>query len=92
MDFFTSEIPGEVFTYDESAPEPVQFEEARGQRYPFLLVNIGSGVSMIKVSGPRQYDRVGGTSLGGGTLWGLLSILTGARSFDAMLELGQAEC
>jgi type II pantothenate kinase len=57
--------------------------------YPYLLVNIGSGVSMIKVSGPRQYERIGGTSLGGGTLWGLLSLLTGARSFDDMLRLAE---
>lgn len=55
--------------------------------YPYLLVNIGSGVSMIKVSGPRQYERIGGTSLGGGTLWGLLSLLTGARTFDEMLRM-----
>lgn len=55
--------------------------------YPYLLVNIGSGVSMVKVSGPRQYERVGGTSLGGGTLWGLLSLLTGARTFEDMLRL-----
>lgn len=54
--------------------------------YPYLLVNIGSGVSMIKVTGPRSYQRVGGTSLGGGTLWGLLSLLTGAGSFDDMLD------
>lgn len=57
--------------------------------YPYLLVNIGSGVSMIKVSGPRQYERIGGTSLGGGTLWGLLSLLTGARNFDDMLKLAE---
>ena len=57
--------------------------------YPYLLVNIGSGVSMIKVSGPRQFERIGGTSLGGGTLWGLLSLLTGARSFDDMLRLAE---
>ncbi len=55
--------------------------------YPYMLVNIGSGVSMLKVSGPHKYERVGGTSLGGGTLWGLLSLLTGARSFEEMLEL-----
>lgn len=54
--------------------------------YPYLLVNIGSGVSFLKVTGPRSYQRVGGTSLGGGTLWGLLSLLTGARSFDDMLD------
>lgn len=52
-------------------------------------MNIGSGVSMIKVSGPRQFERIGGTSLGGGTLWGLLSLLTGARSFDDMLRLAE---
>jgi type II pantothenate kinase len=57
--------------------------------YPYLLVNIGSGVSMVKVSGPRQFERVGGTSLGGGTLWGLLSLLTGARTFDDMLRLAE---
>jgi type II pantothenate kinase len=55
--------------------------------YPYLLVNIGSGVSFLKVSGPREYERVGGTSLGGGTLWGLLSLLTGATTFDEMLDL-----
>lgn len=55
--------------------------------YPYLLVNIGSGVSMIKVNGPRDFVRIGGTSLGGGTLWGLLSLLTGARTFDNMLAL-----
>lgn len=65
----------------------MRFAAARADIYPYLLVNIGSGVSMIKVSGPRQFDRIGGTSLGGGTLWGLLSLLTGARTFDAMLEL-----
>lgn len=57
--------------------------------YPYLLVNIGSGVSFLKVTGPRSYQRVGGTSLGGGTLWGLLSLLTEANSFGEMLD--QAE-
>ena len=65
----------------------MKFAEARADIYPYLLVNIGSGVSMVKVSGPSQFDRIGGTSLGGGTLWGLLSLLTGARTFDQMLEL-----
>lgn len=57
--------------------------------YPYLLCNIGSGVSFLKVSGPRSYSRVGGTSLGGGTLWGLLSLLTGARTFDEMLDMAE---
>ncbi len=85
LDFFITEIPREVFTFGET--DPMHFEEPRADIYPYLLVNIGSGVSMVKVSGPKQYERVGGTSLGGGTLWGLLSLLTGATTFDAMLAM-----
>ncbi|KAI9883257.1 MAG: hypothetical protein M1823_004976 [Watsoniomyces obsoletus] len=85
LDFFITEIPNEVFTYSET--DPMRFVDPRVDIYPYLLVNIGSGVSMIKVSGPRHYERIGGTSLGGGTLWGLLSLLTGARTFDDMLAM-----
>jgi type II pantothenate kinase len=87
LDFFITEIPREVFTYSEN--DPMHFELPHSDIYPYLLVNIGSGVSMIKVSGPRAYQRVGGTSLGGGTLWGLLSLLTGARTFDDMLGMAE---
>ena len=85
LDFFITEIPNEVFTFSET--EPMSFVPTPPDIYPYLLVNIGSGVSMIKVSGPRQYERVGGTSLGGGTLWGLLSLMTGARNFEEMLKM-----
>lgn len=67
----------------------MDFLPPRTDIYPYLLVNIGSGVSMIKVSGPRKYERIGGTSLGGGTLWGLLSLITGARNFDDMLAMAE---
>ncbi|KAG0650523.1 Pantothenic acid kinase [Hyphodiscus hymeniophilus] len=87
LDFFITEIPREVFTYSET--DPMHFDDPRPDIYPYLLVNIGSGVSMIKVSGPREYQRVGGTSLGGGTLWGLLALLTGARTFDEMLGMAE---
>ncbi|KAI0099835.1 fumble-domain-containing protein [Nemania sp. FL0031] len=85
LDFFITEIPREVFTYSET--EPMQFVQPETDIYPYMLVNIGSGVSILKVSGPRKYERVGGTSLGGGTLWGLLSLLTPAGSFDDMLDM-----
>ena len=88
LDFFITEIPCEVFNYSDTDPmQFVQLPNPPADIYPYLLVNIGSGVSMIKVSGPQQYERIGGTSLGGGTLWGLLSLLTGARTFDEMLRL-----
>ncbi|KAK2757271.1 hypothetical protein FQN54_004785 [Arachnomyces sp. PD_36] len=85
LDFFITEIPHEVFTSSES--HPMEFVSARTDIYPYLLVNIGSGVSMVKVSGPRQFQRVGGTSLGGGTFWGIMSLLTGARTFENMLSM-----
>ncbi|KAF3797438.1 Pantothenate kinase [Colletotrichum gloeosporioides] len=87
LDFFITEIPREVFTYSET--DPMHFVSPSENIYPYLLVNIGSGVSMLKVSGPNEYQRVGGTSLGGGTLWGLLSLLTGARTFDEMLDASE---
>jgi len=87
LDFFVTEIPYEVFSYSEE--DPMQFTEARADIYPYLLVNIGSGVSMIKVSGPQRFERIGGSSLGGGTLWGLLSLLTPAKSFDEMLGMAE---
>jgi len=90
LDFFITEIPNEVFTFHDDTPnEQIQYRSIESQAavYPYLLVNIGSGVSMIKVNGPSDFQRIGGTSLGGGTLWGLLSLLTGARTFDQMLAM-----
>ncbi|KAF4552299.1 Pantothenate kinase-like protein [Elsinoe fawcettii] len=89
LDFFITEIPREVFAYDEAEEEPMRYLEEQMDVYPYLLVNIGSGVSMIKVEGVGRYQRIGGTSLGGGTLWGLLSLLTGARTFDEMLAMSE---
>ncbi|XP_026273720.1 pantothenate kinase 3 isoform X1 [Frankliniella occidentalis] len=55
--------------------------------YPFLLVNIGSGVSVLTVQGPNQYRRITGTSLGGGTFLGLCCLLTGCNTFEEAIEL-----
>lgn len=44
-------------------------------------------MSILKVDGPgpKDFSRISGTSLGGGTLWGLLSLLTDAPSFDGIV-------
>ncbi|KAF5385271.1 hypothetical protein D9615_001158 [Tricholomella constricta] len=74
---------------ERPSPDPpkfgVTFESNPTPQLPCLLVNIGSGVSIIKVDEDGTFERVSGTSLGGGTLWGLLSLLTPATSFDEML-------
>jgi len=49
-----------------------------GVEYPYLLVNIGSGVGFILVNSETEWQRVSGTSLGGGTYYGLCHMLTGA--------------
>jgi type II pantothenate kinase len=57
--------------------------------FPYLLVNIGSGVSILKVESERDYQRIGGSTIGGATLWGLGSLLTDARGFDEIMELAE---
>jgi type II pantothenate kinase len=80
-----SQISAEL---ERPSPNPPQysvlFDSHPTPQFPCLLVNIGSGVSIIKVDHDGKFERVSGTSLGGGTLWGLLSILTGAESFDGL--------
>ncbi|TKA62226.1 hypothetical protein B0A49_10091 [Cryomyces minteri] len=92
LDYLVASGTDEVFTYNTDIPphsstDPKRYVNSGPATYPYLLVNIGSGVSMVKVMSPGKYVRVGGTSLGGGTFWGLLSLLTGARTFDEMLAL-----
>lgn len=54
-------------------------------KYPYLLVNIGSGVSILRVDADGSHTRVGGSSLGGATFFGLCCIVTGCATFtDAM--------
>ncbi|XP_018934728.1 pantothenate kinase 1-like isoform X2 [Cyprinus carpio] len=55
--------------------------------FPMLLVNIGSGVSILAVYAKDDYKRVTGTSLGGGTFLGLCCLLTGCETFEEALEM-----
>ena len=55
--------------------------------YPFLVVNIGSGVSIIAVHSPDTFKRVTGTSIGGGTFLGLCCLLTGCETFEEAIKL-----
>lgn len=54
--------------------------------YPFLLVNIGSGVSILEVKDMFDFSRVSGSALGGSTYWGLCKLLTKFESFDESME------
>lgn len=94
LDWLITKIPNEIFIYDLDAGDIRFITSPYTQSddiYPYLLVNIGSGVSMIKVTGPgpNGFERIGGSSLGGGTLWGLLSLMTDAKDYNEMLEFAQ---
>jgi len=58
-----------------------------GGVFPYLLVNIGSGVSIVRVDGPNSFHRVSGSFIGGGTFWGLCNLLTKAKTFGEAMEL-----
>ncbi|MBA0563207.1 hypothetical protein Golob_008203 [Gossypium lobatum] len=83
--FLLKAVHQEAFTYLDGQKEFAQIDP--NDLYPYLLVNIGSGVSMIKVDGDGKFERVSGTSLGGGTFWGLGRLLTKCKNFDELLEL-----
>jgi type II pantothenate kinase len=57
--------------------------------YPYLLVSIGTGVSILRVDGPRNHTRISGSTIGGGTYWGLIRLLTDVEDFDAVMKLAE---
>lgn len=58
--------------------------------FPFILVNIGSGVSIVRVDGVGKFERVGGSAIGGGTFWGLCRLLCPeCRDFSEAGRLAQ---
>ncbi|XP_035465575.1 pantothenate kinase 2, mitochondrial [Scophthalmus maximus] len=89
IDSVVSRGPSECY-YFENPTDPdrcVQRPYTLENPYPLLLVNIGSGVSILAVYSENNYKRVTGTSLGGGTFLGLCCLLTGCSTFEEALEM-----
>ncbi|KAI3967953.1 hypothetical protein MKW92_043995, partial [Papaver armeniacum] len=85
--FLLKAIRYEVFTHIEGIKEFVQIDQE--DLFPYLLVNIGSGVSIIKVNGEGSFERVNGSHLGGGTYCSIGMAMTGCESFDDLIELSK---
>eukprot|EP00121_Abeoforma_whisleri_P003792 Awhi_evm1s3414 len=66
-----------------------QFNSHEEDLFPFLICNIGTGVSIVKVDAIDKITRISGTALGGGTFLGLCRLLTRAREFDDALDLAE---
>jgi len=58
-----------------------------GLQYPYVVCNIGSGVSVLVVEGHNKFERVSGSSIGGGFFQGLCSLLCNCNSFEEAIEL-----
>lgn len=63
------------------------YEEGAASSYPLIVVNVGSGVSILKVDGPAAFERVSGSSLGGGCFLGLARRLAGCDTFKDALAM-----
>ena len=85
--FLLETIRDEAFTYTDDEKAFISKDAlTRESLFPYLLVNIGSGVSIIKVD-KDGHERVSGSNIGGGTFWGLCRLLTGLKDYDEMLKL-----
>lgn len=87
--FVLRNIPDEVFEYRRHVNPEYKFHSVEPNMYPYLLVNIGSGVSVMMVESESSFERIGGSAMGGGTFWGLGSLLTKAKGFDELLQLAE---
>ncbi|XP_072888197.1 4'-phosphopantetheine phosphatase isoform X1 [Hemitrygon akajei] len=85
--FVLRNIPHEAFVYVKHADPEFRFQTTHPDIFPYLLVNIGSGVSIVRVESEDQFERIGGSSIGGGTFWGLGALLTKTKRFDELLQL-----
>lgn len=57
--------------------------------YPYLVVIIGTGVSVLRVDGPRKYERISGSTIGGGTYLGLCRLLTDMEHYEDVMNLAE---
>ncbi|XP_017887843.1 pantothenate kinase 4 [Ceratina calcarata] len=87
--FLLKNISCEAFEFERHGSPEYRFQKADPNIFPYILVNIGSGVSILKVESDEVFERLGGTATGGGTFWGLGCLLTNKRGFDELLQLAE---
>jgi len=80
-----------IFEINENGERvTVTAENNVGKDDDFLIVNIGSGISVLKVT-PKSFWRVGGSACGGATYVGLLKLLCDT-SYQEGLLLAEKGC
>ncbi|KAK7857995.1 pantothenate kinase 2 [Quercus suber] len=86
VDEIASTVAGANFLLQEIDREA--FTHISGKK-TYVNIDHCSGVSIIKVTGNKKFERVTGTHFGGGTIFGFASLLTNCQSYDELLEISQ---
>jgi len=83
------DLSNEVYTVDPSTKEKKfgVLDHIKESLYPYLVVNIGSGVSILKVNSQYSFERISGSTLGGGTFWALCRLLAKTDTYEQAQEL-----
>ena len=66
MNFLLDHVDKSSFMFSE----PLGYDYvdlSDGTIYPYMVVNIGSGVSILQIDSPTHFKRISGTMIGGGT-------------------------
>ncbi|EGT30162.1 CBN-PNK-4 protein [Caenorhabditis brenneri] len=85
--FLLRNIEAESFTYSFDESQRYEFQTLNTESmYPFLLINIRTGVSVVLVEGENQFKRLGGSSIGGGSFLGLSELITGVTDIEEMMD------
>uniref|UniRef100_A0A8C6S8T3 Pantothenate kinase 4 (inactive) n=1 Tax=Neogobius melanostomus TaxID=47308 RepID=A0A8C6S8T3_9GOBI len=85
--FVLRNIPNEAFVFANHPDSEFMFPKTCPDIFPYLLVNVGSGSSILKVESEDTFELLGGSLINGRTFWGLGKLLTQAKSFDELLQL-----
>lgn len=86
LNFALKNCHTEAFTVHPLTKEHT-YLEPDSEIFPFLVVNVGSGISILKVDGEDDFKRVSGSSVGGGTFFALARLITDVSNYDDILEL-----
>jgi pantothenate kinase len=83
LDFLFQHVPNECFSVSKGVSQSVTM------KYPFLLVNIGTGVSILRVDSAQSFERVSGSAIGGGTFLGFCQVLlsNSKLTFEEAMDL-----
>jgi type II pantothenate kinase len=86
-DFFPNAIPVSEFKASCEGADFLMKQEGKTKEN-YLLINIGTGTSIYLIKA-REYTRILGSGIGGGTFLGLGKLLTGETGFSELVSLAR---